>query len=165
MTGAVVAQKLLANNVECADYVSCTLPTIEHGASEIKGAGIIGSYNMTSAYNLGEMTASFTGRNFTKQISHFVVNGVIEIELRFGESVYSTDGIYDEGTKIFIRGQLAKFETGKIENNTPREQSFDINVIRYREVVAGVETLLIDKLASVYKVNGVDILSGITALL
>lgn len=165
MIGAVIAQKLLANNVECADYVSCTLPTIEHGTSEIKGAGVLGSYSMASAYNIGEMTASFTGRNFTKQISNFVVNGIVDIELRFGEGIYSTEGIFDEGTKIFIRGQLAKYETGKIENNTPREQSFDINIIRYREVVGGNEILLIDKFASVYKVNGIDILSGIKSLL
>lgn len=156
---------MLINNVVVGDYVSCTLPSIEHGASELKGAGILGNYNMTSAYNIGELTASFTGRNFVKQVSQFVTNGLVDVELRFGEGIFLTDSIIPEGTKIFIKGQLAKYEVGKLENNTPREQSFDVNVIRYREVTEGIETLLIDKLACVYKVNGVDLLKDIMSLL
>ncbi len=43
--------------------------------------------------------------------------------------------------------------------------SVELEVLRYRQVIDGVETLLIDKRNYIYKVNGVDYMEAIRRML
>lgn len=160
MTSSVVAQKALIGGVEVADNATCTLPTIEFGTSELKGAGILGTLSISSPMQLGELTTSFTARRFNDEMPQILKGSRVEGEYRFVEDTTATDGrIIPEGTKIFYTGYLTKLEMGKVESGSPRESSAEFNLLRYREIIEGVEKICIDKLANVFRVDGKNILA------
>jgi phage tail tube protein FII len=70
-----------------------------------------------------------------------------------------------EGTKVFISGINKKYDPGKIETPATMDGSADFEVLRYRQVINGVETLLIDKRNYSYKINGVDYMQKIRSTL
>lgn len=160
MTSAVIAHKVLVGGVEVCDNATCTLPGLDFGANELKGAGILGTLSTTSPYMLGEMTTSFTARRCSKELSQILKGGKIDIEYRFVEDTTTTDGkVLPEGTKIFQSGYLTKYEMGKVESGSARDVSAEFNIVRYREIIEGEEKICIDKLANVFKVDGKNILA------
>jgi len=157
ISGSVIAHKLLVDGVEIDDNVSCQLPSIETQTGEIKGAGILGSIDMPVTGQIGSMTFTVNMRSINKNAANLAKPGVQNIELRFARDTVSADGqTIPEGAKIFISGINKKYDPGKVEPPTTMDGSIDYEVIRYRQVINGVETLLIDKRNYIYKINGVD---------
>ncbi|MGE5631708.1 MAG: phage major tail tube protein [Caulobacteraceae bacterium] len=166
ITGSVIAQKLLSDNVEIDDNVSCQLPSIEFQTGEIKGAGILGAMDMPITGQVNSMIFSISSRGINKKAAVFAKPGIQNIELRFARDVVTADGqLIQQGTKIFITGINKKYDPGKVENGATMDGSIDFEVIRYRQVINGEETLLIDKRNYVYKVNGVDYMQKIRSVL
>lgn len=166
ISGSVIAHKLLSDGVEVDDNVSCELPSIEHGTTEIKGAGILGSVDMPSPGQLNAMTFSTSSRSINKKNSALARPGKQNIELRFVQDVIQADGtVIPAGSKIFITGVNKKYSPGKVEQGATMDGSQEFEVLRYRQVIEGVETLLIDKFNYIYKVNGVDYAKKYTAAL
>lgn len=154
---AVTAHKVLVDNTEIGDNVSCTLPDIEHSTAELKGAGISGTIDVPLFGLFSGMTFTMDLRSLNANTARMLKPGVTTIELRFLQSVIATNGDFiEEGTKIFVTGYNKKFAPGKVETSTTMDASAEFEVTRYRIVCDGVEVLLIDKLANQYKVNGVD---------
>ena len=58
ITGAVGAMNILAGGREIGDATSVTLPDIERPTTEIKGAGIMGTFAMPISGQVNAMTAS-----------------------------------------------------------------------------------------------------------
>lgn len=157
ISGSVIAHKLLADGVEIDDNVSCQLPSIEVQTGEVKGAGILGSIDMPITGQVGSMTFTINMRSVNKNAANLAKPGIQNIELRFARDVVSTDGqVIPEGAKVFITGINKKYDPGKVEPPSTMDGSIDFEVIRYRQVINGVETLLIDKRNYIYKINGVD---------
>lgn len=151
----VVAQKALINGSEIGDNTTVTLPSFEFGGSEVKGGGVSGTLTIPSIAQIGEMTTSISARNFGLEIKDMVTNDAVEIEYRFLEDAVTNDGKkFPAGTKIFMKGWLAKLEGGKIESGSPRETTAEYNIFRYREVRDGEEYLCIDKLKPTFRVGG-----------
>lgn len=157
ISGNVIAHKLLADGVEIDDNVSCQLPSIEVQTGEVKGAGILGSIDMPVTGQIGSMTFTINMRSINKNAANLAKPGIQNIELRFVRDVVNANGqVIPEGTKIFITGLNKKYDPGKVEPPTTMDGSIDFEVIRYRQVINGEETLLIDKRNYIYKINGVD---------
>jgi len=157
ISGSVIAHKLFDDGVEVDDNVSVQLPSIEVQTGEIKGAGILGTIDMPVTGQIGSMTLTINMRSVNKNSSRLARPGIHNLELRFARDVNTADGqIIPAGTKIFISGLNKKFDPGKVEPPTTMDGSADFEVIRYRQVIEGVETLLIDKRNYIYKIDGVD---------
>jgi len=157
ISGNVIAHKLLADGVEIDDNVSCQLPSIEVQTGEVKGAGILGTIDMPVTGQVGSMTFTINMRSVNKNAANLAKPGIQNIELRFVRDVVNANGqVIPEGTKIFITGLNKKYDPGKVEPPTTMDGSIDFEVIRYRQVINGEETLLIDKRNYIYKINGVD---------
>lgn len=166
ISGAVVAHKLLSDGVDIEDNVSCQLPSIEIATSELKGAGLLGSIDMPMTGQVNSMTFSISQRSINKKGAALAKPGVQNIELRFVRDVVNASGqTVPEGTKIFISGINKKYDPGKVETGASMEGSIDYEVLRYRQVINGIETLLIDKRNSIYKVNGIDYMAKYRAAL
>lgn len=166
ISGAVVAHKYFDNGVEIEDTVSCQLPSIENGTTEVKGAGILGTLDMPSSAQLNAMTFSASMRSMNKTNLSCAAPGVHNIELRFVKDTKTDDGeMVPEGTKIFVTGVFKKNDPGKVEINGTMDGSIEYEVLRYRIVIAGEEILLIDKVNYIYKVNNVDYMEKIRAAL
>lgn len=162
ISGNIIAHKLLDDGVEIDDNVSCQLPSIEAQTGEIKGAGILGSIDMPVTGQIGSMTFTINMRSVNKNSSRLARPGVHNLELRFVRDVVTADGqTIPAGTKIFISGLNKKFDPGKVEPPTTMDGSADFEVIRYRQVIEGNETLLVDKRNYIYKVDGIDYMQQI----
>ena len=166
ISGNVIAHKLLSEGIEIDDNVSCQLPSIEVQTGELKGAGILGTIDMPVTGQVGGMTFTINTRSINRLAANLARPGTQNIELRFARDVVTAGGqMVPEGTKIFITGVNKKYDPGKVENATTMDGSIDFEVLRYRQVINGVETLLIDKQNYIYKINGVDYMRSIRAAL
>ncbi len=166
ISGSVIAHKLLADGIEIDDQVSCQLPSIEKATNELKGAGILGSIDMPMTGQINSMVFSITSRGINAKAANLAKEGRQNIEIRFVRDVTQADGtIIPEGSKVFITGVNKKYDPGKVEVGGNMEGSIEFEVLRYRQVIEGVETLLIDKLNFIYKVNGVDYMQKVRASL
>lgn len=166
ISGGVIAHKLLVDGIEIDDNVSCQLPSIEKQTIELKGAGILGSIEMPSSAQIGSMVFSMSMRSINKNASILVKPGTQNIELRFvQDTITSTGETVPAGTKIFITGINKKYDPGKVEGNSSMDGSIEFEVLRYRQIIEGEETLLIDKKNYIFKINGVDYMQSIRAAL
>ena len=166
VSGNVIAHKVVVDGKDVDDNVSCQLPSIEIQTGEIKGAGILGTIDMPATGQVGSMTFSMSQRSINKNAADLAKPGIQNIELRFNQDVRNSNGqIVPEGTKVFISGVNKKYDPGKVESNATMDGSIEFEVLRYRQVVNGVETLLIDKLNYIYKVNGIDYMEKVRATL
>ncbi|MGI5839285.1 MAG: phage major tail tube protein [bacterium] len=166
ISGNVIAHKLLSDGQEIDDNVSCQLPSIETQTGEVKGAGILGTIDMPATGQIGSMTFTINMRSVNKKAAELAKPGLQNIELRFVRDTVTADGqTVPEGAKIFIAGINKKFDPGKVESPTTMDGSIDFEVLRYRQIIDGVETLLIDKRNYIFKVNGVDYMKQVRAAL
>ena len=166
ISGAVIVHKALVDGTEVGDNVSCQLPSIETATSELKGAGILGAIDMPSSGQINAMTFAMNLRSINKNSGLLAKPGLRNIELRFARDVVTSGGqTIPEGAKIFITGINKKVDPGKVEQGATMDGSADFEVLRYRQVIDGIETLLIDKLNYIYKVDGVDYMQAIRQML
>jgi hypothetical protein len=166
ISGATIAHKLLSDGKEIDDNVSCQLPSIEMQTNEIKGAGILGAIDMPMTGQLNSMTFSISARSVSKNNSNLAKPGMQSLELRYVKDVVTAKGTkIPEGTKIYISGINKRFDPGKVEIGAGMDGSIDFEVIRYRQVIDGVEVLLIDKRNFIFKVNGVDYMKKVRTAL
>jgi P2 family phage contractile tail tube protein len=166
LSGSIIAHKFFDDGVEVNDNVSCQLPSIENGTVEVKGAGILGSFDMPSSGQLNALTFSASMRSINKGAINLSRPGVHNIELRFVKDAMTGDGQQvPQGTKIFVTGIFKKFDPGKVEIASTMDGTIEFEVLRYRIVINGEEALLIDKRNYIYKVNGVDYMSKVKAAL
>ncbi len=164
VSGSIIAQKLLSDGIEIDDNVSCQLPSIEKATAEITGAGIMGTIDMPMTGQFNSMVFTVNMRSINKNSTTLMKPGIQRLEVRFLRDVMLPDGSMIP-TKIFITGVNKKYDPGKIENASTMDGSMEFEVLRYRQVIDGVETLLIDKLAYILKINGIDYMSNIRAAL
>jgi uncharacterized protein len=165
IVGATGGIKVLANGNELSNVASISLPEIELSSQEITGAGILGSFAMPTPGQFGAMTTTIAVRAAgTDKI--YLLAATVSLEIRLGANVRASDGkLFVSGTRIYVVGYPIKVANGSGEISKTRDESFDYSTVRYREIVDGEETLLIDQIAGVFKVGGVDMLSGIRSVL
>ncbi|HEX9061999.1 MAG TPA: phage major tail tube protein [Clostridia bacterium] len=162
LSGSVIAHKVFDDGIDIDDNVSCQLPKVEFGTTEIKGAGILGAFEMPSTGQLNAMAFSLTQRSINKNSINLSRPGQHNIELRFVKDARTSDGQQiPQGTKIFLTGLTKSFDPGKVEENATMDGSIEYEVLRIRIIIAGEEVLLIDKINYIYKVNGKDYMEGI----
>ncbi len=163
--GATGGIKVLANSNELTNVTSISFPEVEIKGEEVSGAGILGSFTMPTPGQFGAMTTTVSLRAAGTDKKYLLASKV-NLEVRLAANVRASDGtMYVAGTRIYVTGYPAKLANGSGEVSKTRDESIDYSTVRYREVVDGEETVLIDQLAGVYKVGGVDMLSGVNKAL
>ncbi|WP_050754222.1 phage major tail tube protein [Desulfitobacterium hafniense] len=166
ISGNVIAHKVLRDSAEIDDNVSVQLPSIDPITGELKGAGIMGTIDMPVSGQIGSMTTTINMRSVNKNAAELARPGLHNIELRFVQDVVNASGqLIPQGTKIYITGVTKKYDPGKIEPPTTMDGSVELETLRYRQVIDGIEVLLIDKRNYIYKVNGVDYMQSIRSAL
>lgn len=163
--GAAGAIKFLANGHEIPNVTSITIPDLEMATAEIKGAGIMGTWALPIPGQISAMTCSVTVRAAGAD-KRYLMTDTVNIEIRIASTCRASDGsIYTAGTKIFIKGYPTKMTGGKGEVGSARDESFDYATVRYREIVDGEETILIDQIANVLRIGGKDLMRDIRNIL
>lgn len=163
--GAIGAMVVEAGGHESRNVTSVTFPDIERPTAEIKGAGIMGTFALPIGGQVNAMTTSISFRAAGADKKYFVGDN-INLEVRFVNDCRASDGsLFVAGTKIFFRGSTTKIGNGKGEPGSTRDETIDYATDRYREVVDGEETLLIDQAANIFRVGGKDLMAPVNRAL
>jgi len=162
----VEGQRIIDNKRVCEDVTSVSLPTIEHPTSTISASGMVMDVDMpnTTHYNAMEIGISHNnGVNCAKLASP----GKHNLEVRLVRQRYNVAGgaIEHESVKYRIIGVYKGTEKGTVETNNPLGSTDKFSILRYEEEVNGEIVVLIDAMAGIIKINGVDNASIIENLL
>ncbi len=153
--GPIEANTVYANGSLVATDTTVTLPEVTFMTADVKAMGEM-SIPLNNAIEDMEMTITKIGvdKNMTKLTSP----GKKSVEVRWVQDVIKSDGTTkNEGCKAFLNVAPVTLHPGaSIELGSASENDLTFKVFRYRLVVDGEEILLVDRLAHIIKVNGVD---------
>jgi P2 family phage contractile tail tube protein len=145
------------------DVLNYQLPSIENATDTMKGGGIIGEIDLPNLANPGSMTATVTFKVDSPEAAKMNAQKVAEMEFRWlTDKLNSTTSTVSQTQhKAVLKGLPKKYDPGKVESGSAQEGSNEYEIFYYKKIVDGVVLLEIDKLNSVYIVNGVDYAAAI----
>jgi P2 family phage contractile tail tube protein len=171
-----IANKTIAYNVyakvagkqkQIGETTDLQLPSVELMTDTLKGAGILGEIDWPSLAQPGSMTFAANFRVTGVDAVAISAPGLQEFEIRWVIDKFDTNNVKVgiEAHKAFIKCVTKKHDGGKLEPASGMDGSNEYEVFYFRRIIDGVEVLLIDKFNYIYKVNGVNYTSAITAAL
>lgn len=134
------------------------LPGVSLMTSEVKGGDISGAIDMPLVGLTQSMTATFNFRTVTKEIVKLLAGDRIQLECKIGIAVNEDGKHVIKKQKIVMAGYFKTQNTGKLAIGETQDRSYEMEVVYLKETFDDVETLEIDKLNTIHKVNGVDLL-------
>lgn len=158
--------RLIDNGRKCEDITSFTPPTIEHPTTSVKAAGMVMDVDIPNIYHFNAMEFEIAHNNGTN-CAGLATPGLHEIEGRIARQNYITalGEVGLELVKIRVRGAHKSTEKGSIETDNPYGSTEKYSVLRYEEEIGGEVTTLIDSMAGIIRINGVDYSSRLSSLL
>ena len=158
--------RLLDGTTMVEDVTTVGLPTIEHPTTSVKAAGMVMDVDIPNMYHFNAMEFEISHNNGTN-CNLLATPGNHSLEFRVARDIYdSTKGETDlELVKVRVHGAHKSTEKGDIETGNPYGSTEKYSVLRYEEEIRGVVTTLIDSMAGIIKINGVDFSSKLKSLL
>lgn len=145
---------------------SADLPEINMKTSTISGGGINGEIDSPTIgqFEKLEQTVKFNVL-FSSAVDMLSPKKTVDITFRAAQQVYDKSGGYAfKGLRVVEKGRVKSFKPGKIEKSETMDAEITLELTYILIEVDGKSLLEIDKLNSVYKVNGEDMLAEINAL-
>ncbi|MCM1295495.1 MAG: phage major tail tube protein [Muribaculaceae bacterium] len=145
---------------------SVTLPEVKMKTSTVTGAGLGGELDSPT---IGQFESMEQEIQFNVLYSSFADMlsplSVVNLTFRAAQQVYDKTGGYAfKGLRVVEMGRVKTFNPGKIEKGESMEATVTMELTAMMIEMDGKELLAVDKLNSVYRVNGVDMLAGINEL-
>lgn len=161
--GAIVANKVYVNNTLVAKDVEATLPEVTPVAADIEA---MGTMSLPIWQRLDNMELTITKIGVDKGLRAMITPDTISLEMRFVQSVTDANGkTTQKGCKAFLKGIPSKIPGIALTVGEGSSNEATFTVTRYQLYVDGEELFLIDRLAGIVKVNGVDYMSATNSLL
>ena len=160
--GAVLATKVLCDNIVVAEDVVVTLPDVEFITAEVKA---LGTFNVPTPLT-NPLEPAITAVGIDKGLFSMLGLSSKTFAFRFVQNVLNTSGDTEvQGCKAFIKGIPTKIPGGSVEPGASWSGDVTISATRYQLFVDGTEKILIDKLKNICKVDGVDYAKDMKSLL
>lgn len=162
----VEGHRLLDAGEVCEDITSVSMPTIEHPTTTIDVAGMAIGVDMPNTSHLNAMELSVAHNNGVN-CQKLSAPGKHTIELRVVRQRYNVPigEIEHESVKFRVTGVLKSVEKGSIEMGNPYGSTCKYSILRYEEEIAGEVTTLLDAMAGIIRVNGVNYTDAIESML
>lgn len=144
-----------------------TLPSLDAITEEVRGAGILGTYETSIVGMYGSMTQEVPFRILDRDIFKLMnPNNLVDLTFRASaqSTVKSTGAVSYSGMRVVERGRLKSFTPGKLEQGKQMDASVTLELLYILVEVDGKVMLEYDKLNSVFIVDGVDLLEKVRAL-
>lgn len=145
---------------------SFDLPEITSKTSTTSGMGIGGEIESPTIgqFESMEQEVSFNTL-YSSAVDMLNPLNTVNLTFRAAQQVYDKTGGYAfKGLVVTERGRVKTFKPGKIEKGEAMDASVTIELTAITVTVDGTEVIAIDKLNSIYRVNGVDVMAGISDL-
>lgn len=142
------------------------LPDFSSKAETVSGPGILGEYGSTTPgyFENQELEVPF---NVLNEDVFSLMNPLssISLTLRASEQYSTVDGGTDfEGVRIVIRGKFSKLTSGKIKQGEASESGITVALTYIYIECGGKPMIELDKINSVFKIRGVDVLQKARSL-
>lgn len=164
MKQEVIKQFRVYKDGENISYGLATIqtPALDGQTTEIKGAGILGSYNVPNIGHFGAMETTINFFAATEETKSLYPGKYILLDLRIAEQYHdeSTNEKSVTPSKYLIGGTVTKVDFGKVEGGTGADGSIAIDTLIFGSWIDGKEIQYLDKLNYVYRVNGTDIMEA-----
>jgi phage tail tube protein FII len=163
LTGAVEANTVYSEGQLVAKDVTINLPAITPVTADFKAMGTL---SLPIIGQLESMEFSVTKIGVDHGLSKLLKLQVKTIECRWVQNVISADGAEKmEGCKAFLRVVPKSIPGIGLEVGKIPENDITAEVTRYQVFVGGQELWLIDRLAQILRIDGVDYYQPIKSLL
>lgn len=144
-----------------------TLPSLEPMTEEVKGAGILGSYEtpVMGHFTSSTMTINFRTPSSETNILWVPVTHLIECRAALQRFDAGLGTLPQEGYRVTSRAMIKKPDLGKMEVAAAMENNFELEVFTLEIFQGPIEILMLDKANFVYRVLGVDYSKAIKDLI
>ena len=145
---------------------SMDLPEINMKTSTIEGGGISGEIDSPTIgqFKSMEQVVPFNTL-YSSAMDMLSPTKTVNLTFRAAQQVYDKTGGYThKGLRVVEVGRVKSFKPGKVEKGETMEAEVTLELTYILIEVDGKQLIEVDKLNSVYKVNGVDMLAEINAL-
>ena len=144
--------------IKLLGVVDVTLPSLEGMSEEVKGAGIMGSFETATTGHFGSLTTTINFRLPTPEanILYQPQAHVLEFRAAIGNFNGNSGAMEQKGYRVAMRATPKNPDLGKMEVATAMDNSIEMEVLYLQVFYEGVETLLVDKPNFIYRVNGKD---------
>lgn len=145
---------------------SMDLPEINMKTSTIEGGGISGEIDSPTIgqFESMEQVVPFNTL-YSSAMDMLSPTKTVNLTFRAAQQVYDKTGGYTfKGLRVVEVGRVKSFKPGKIEKGETMEAEVTLELTYIMIEVDGKQLVEVDKLNSVYKVNGVDMLAEINAM-
>lgn len=165
VTGAVNGTTAYVEGQLKARNTTITLPEVTHVLATIKTA--LGEHEVPLYGLIESMESTIKKIGADYGLASMLAMRQQTYEFRWAQQVSKTDGTNEtQGCKAFIRG-IPKVAVPSIEVSVGEavELEIPLSVSRYQLFVNGKELCLIDKIAGICRIDGVDYASSLDSLL
>ena len=163
INGPVVADTVYCDNKLVARDVSATLPEVAATTADVQAMGTL---SLPIWQLVEHMETAITKIGVDMGFAALIKPDMKTIELRWVQTVTDANGnTKNVGCKAFIKGIPTKIPGVGLEIGATMEGEITIATTRYSLFVDGKEICLIDKLASICRINGTDYAGDIGSML
>lgn len=162
----VVDHLLKDGSREVEDVTSVVLPVFEHPTTPIDTNGIALAMDVPDMTRFNAAEYSVAHNNGTN-CQYLNTPGLHTQEFRAVRQKYTTSKtkIEYEQVKYRLTGMHKSTEKGTIETGNPWGSTDKYSLVRYEEIVAGKQTMLVDGPNNIVKINGRDYADDVKRLL
>lgn len=143
-----------------------TLPEINELTSEISGPGLLGPIDSPTVGKFENMEMEVPFRTLYKSAFQ-LMKTLSSVHLTLRGAVQVSDGegnVYFKGMRIVVRGKKKSLVPGKFKQGEGTGASVKFSLTYLMIELDGRQELEIDKLNSIYRVGGIDMLAAIRAM-
>jgi P2 family phage contractile tail tube protein len=162
----VIDHRLLDGGTVVEDVMSIDTPEPTYVSSEVNAAGMGGKVDMPDSMQLEPMTVTINHNN-GRNCELLQRPGKHNIELRVArQDLNVAQGSLDMASdKVRIVGLLKSTKNGTYEKGNPLSGSVQYSVLRFERESGGKVITLIDVMANIHKINGVDYAASLRNML
>ena len=163
VNGAVVADTVYVENKLVARDVSITLPEVTPMMVDVEATGTM---SLPLWQRLENLEYSITKIGFDMGLASMLATKSTQIEVRFVQDVTDANGATRQvGCKAFLKGVASSIPGFELTPGEASENEITYSALRYNLFIDGKEICLIDRLASIVRINGVDYTKIMNSLL
>ena len=163
INGPIVANTAYSENVLVAKDVEFTLPEVTPIVAEVEA---MGTMSLPIWARLEDMAMSIIKIGLDKGLTSMIKPGMKPLEFRFPQQVVDANGNTKVvACKAFIKAMPTSIPGIGVVPGEAVSSEIPMTATRYQLYIDGKEAFLIDRLASIVRIGGVDYSSGVQSML
>jgi P2 family phage contractile tail tube protein len=143
-----------------------SLPNFESITETVSGAGILGEFETAVPGSFKSQQIEYSFRIVDPTMFNMASSsGNASLTVRASQQSfdYTKGGVVNQAVRIEARGPVKGIDLGKLAPGKPSDGKLLQEILFIAIYLDDKEVLCLDKLNFVYRINGVDMLSGVTA--